>query len=43
MPHWVNPVNVWAKEDRNNINGFCIKSDQKLPDTWENRDDYAIY
>ena len=43
MAHCVNPVNVWAKEDRNNINGFCIKSDQKLPDTWENRDDYAIY
>ena len=44
MPHWVTPVNVWAKEDRNNINGFCIKSSQELPDTWVgDRDDYAIY
>jgi len=44
MPHWVNPVTRWAKEDRDNINGFCIKSSQELPDTWVgDRDDYAIY
>jgi len=44
MAHWVNPVTRWAKEDRDNINGFCIKSSQELPDTWlGDRDDYAIY
>ena len=44
MTHWVNPVTRWAKEDRDNINGFCIKSSQELPDTWVgDRDDYAIY
>lgn len=44
MPHWVTPVNEWAKEDRNNISGFCIKSTQELPKTWVgDRDDYAVY
>jgi hypothetical protein len=44
MTHWVNPVTRWAKEDRDNINGFCIKGSQELPDTWTgDRDDYAVY
>jgi|TARA_B100001758_G_scaffold80742_1_gene68477 hypothetical protein len=44
MPHWVTPVLEWAKEDRNNISGFCIKSTQELPKTWVgDRDDYAVY
>ncbi len=44
MPHWVTPVNVWAKIDRDNVNGFCVKSNQGLPETWKgDRDDYAIY
>ena len=35
---------IKTKEDRDNINRFCIKSSQELPDTWVgDRDDYAIY
>ena len=43
MIHWVNPVTRWAKEHRNNINGFCIKSGQEMPETWISRDDFTIY
>jgi Rps23 Pro-64 3,4-dihydroxylase Tpa1-like proline 4-hydroxylase len=43
-PHWVTPVNVWAKDDRNNIIGFCVKKGKELPDTWTgDRNDYAVY
>ena len=43
MPHWVTPVNSWAKEDRYTLTGFCIKKDDEIPKTWESRNDYSIY
>jgi hypothetical protein len=44
IPHWVNPTSSFAKEDRNNLIGFCVKNDEELPATWTgDRDDYAIY
>ena len=43
FPHWVTPVNSWAKEDRYTLTGFCIKKDDEIPKTWKSRIDYSIY
>tara|TARA_B100000287_G_scaffold416320_1_gene450869 strand:+ start:403 stop:1056 length:654 start_codon:yes stop_codon:yes gene_type:complete len=43
FPHWVTPVNSWAKEDRYTLTGFCIKKDDEIPKTWKSRNDYSIY
>mgnify|MGYP003979113003 FL=1 len=42
IPHWVNPTYTFAKEDRNNLIGFCVKNDEELPATWKNRKDIKI-
>ena len=43
FPHWVTPVNSFAKENRYTLTGFCIKKDDEIPKTWESRNDYSIY
>ena len=40
--HWVNPTCSFAKEDRNNIIGFCLPKDSPLPETWKKRRDIKI-
>ena len=42
MNHWVTPTNIWAKEDRCTLTGFCIDKDSPLPDTWTSREDYSV-
>jgi hypothetical protein len=43
IPHWVTPVNSWAKESRYTLTGFCIKKGDELPKTWVSRSDYVLY
>ena len=42
IPHWVTPTNTWSKENRYTLTGFCIRKNDKLPETWRSRDDYSI-
>ena len=42
IPHWVTPVNSWSKENRYTLTGFCIRSDDEVPETWRSRNDYSI-
>tara|TARA_R110000851_G_scaffold142275_3_gene280718 strand:- start:364 stop:1011 length:648 start_codon:yes stop_codon:yes gene_type:complete len=42
MNHWVTPTNIWSKEYRHTLTGFCIDKDSSIPDTWLSRDDYAV-
>tara|TARA_R100001594_G_scaffold19857_1_gene38664 strand:+ start:17 stop:679 length:663 start_codon:yes stop_codon:yes gene_type:complete len=42
IPHWVTPTNSWSKENRYTLTGFCIRNDDKLPETWRSRNDYSI-